>query len=161
MSSSKLFSIALLFLGMVSYAQESLYLSPASSKKVSNSLIITATGNVGIGKASPSDALEVNGRIHAKSVKVDLDGWADFVFASDYELPSLSQMEAYIKKHGHLPGIPSEQEVLSQGIDLGEINTLLLQKVEELTLHLIAKEKKIMQLEARLVRLEALMTKEE
>ena len=158
---TKLFTLALIFLGAMSYAQESLYLSPASSKTVSNSLIITSDGNVGIGKASPEDALEVNGRIHAKSVKVDLEGWADFVFASDYELPSLTEMEAYIKKHGHLQGIPSEQEALSQGIDLGEMNTLLLQKVEELTLHLIEKDKKITELEARLARLEALIIKED
>ena len=167
-----------LFMSSVTLAQDDLYLSPSTNKTVENSLIITPDGNVGIGKESPENALEVNGRIHAKSVKVDLEGWADFVFEPDYNLPSLKQIEArselyrplsvynlpslkqieaYIAQNGHLEGIPSEADALSNGIDLGQMNTLLLQKVEELTLHLIDKDKKINELEARLARLEALI----
>jgi len=110
-----------------------------------NSQIVTISpsGNVGIGKANPTDKLEVNGQIHAKSVKVDLQEWADFVFEEEYDLIRLPEIETYIKTHGHLPEIPSEVQVLAEGIDLGKMNRLLLQKVEELTLHLIAKEKEI------------------
>lgn len=138
-------------------AQDQLYLSPAGTKTADNSIVILENGNVGLGKANPETKLEVNGRIHAKSVKVDLEGWADFVFLSDYNLPSLTQIEAYIIKYGHLEGVPSEEEVLSAGIDLGQMNTILLQKVEELTLHMIQKEKEIENLEIRITRLEALL----
>ena len=158
---TKLMLVVAMLASTVSLAQDDLYLSPAATKTVDNSLIITPEGKVGIGKADPADALEVNGRIHAKSVKVDLEGWADFVFAADYDLPSLTAIEAHIKKYGHLQGIPSEAEALAAGIDLGEMNTLLLQNVEELTLHLIAKDKEVKALEARLARLEeALLNKQ-
>lgn len=149
----RLLGIAILC-SSIAMAQNDLYLSPAATKTADNSLIITQDGKVGIGKANPQQALEVNGQIHARSVKVDLEGWADFVFEPDYELPSLEQIQAHIQKHGHLEGIPSTQQVLKQGIDLGEISTLLLQKVEELTLHLIQKDKEVKSLEARLAKLE-------
>ncbi len=138
-------------------AQNGLYLSPAASKTAENSIVILDNGNVGLGKANPETKLEVNGRVHAKSVKVDLEGWADFVFLSDYNLPSLSQIEAHIKQYGHLEGVPSTAQVLSQGIDLGQMSTVLLQKVEELTLHLIQKDKQIADLEARLAKIEAIV----
>ncbi|MFT5752129.1 MAG: hypothetical protein ACI86L_001642 [Dokdonia sp.] len=108
---------------------------------------VTPSGNMGIGKANPTDKLEVNGQIHAKSVKVDLQEWADFVFKEGYDLVGLREIEAYIITHGHLPEIPSETQVLTDGIDLGTMNLLLLQKVEELTLHLIAKDKEITRLQ--------------
>jgi hypothetical protein len=138
-------------------AQDNLYLSPNTSKTAANSLVITPQGNVGIGKANPESKLEVNGRIHAKSVKVDLEGWADFVFAHDYNLTPLLEVEAYINKHGHLPAVPSEQEALANGMDVAQMNTLLLQKVEELTLHLIQKEKQVNSLEQRLAALETVV----
>ena len=151
----------LLVIGLLSgtslTAQNDLYLSPAANKTASNSIVVLENGNVGIGKANPETKLEVNGRIHAKSVKVDLDGWADFVFLSDYQLPSLGQIEAYISKYGHLEGVPSKSEALNNGIDLGQMNTILLQKVEELTLHVIAKDKQITDLEARLAKIETLL----
>lgn len=108
---------------------------------------VTPNGNVGIGKANPTDKLEVNGQIHAKSVKVDLQEWADFVFEEGYDLVPLGEIEAYIQVHGRLPQIPSEVQVVTEGIDLGTMNRLLLQKVEELTLHLIAKDKEITRLQ--------------
>lgn len=104
---------------------------------------ITSNGNVGIDQKNPKDKLEVNGQIHAKSVKVDLKEWADFVFEEGYNLPQLKEVEQFIKANGHLPEIPSTAVVVSDGIELGAINRLLLQKIEELTLHLIAQEKEI------------------
>lgn len=108
-----------------------------------NSIFISPDGKMGIGKRNPTDKLEVNGQIHAKSVKVDLEKWADTVFEKDYDLPHLREIENYIDQHGHLPEIPSAEKVLEEGIELGEMNRLLLKKIEELTLHLIAKEKQI------------------
>ncbi len=101
---------------------------------------------MGIGKKEPKDRLEVNGQIHAKSVKVDIKEWADTVFEDGYDLSRLREIETYIQKNGHLPEIPSAAEVEQNGIELGAMNALLLKKIEELTLHLIEKEKQIDQL---------------
>ena len=121
---------------------------------VKDGVYIDASGNLGLGQQNLKDKLEVNGQIHAKSVKVDLDNWADHVFDKSYPLDSLSQIEDYIKNHGHLREIPTAEEVRSNGIDLGQINRLLLKKIEELTLHLIDKEKQISQLQLKLTQLE-------
>lgn len=85
--------------------------------------------------------LSVAGKIRAEEVKV-CTGWADFVFADDYSLASLSEIEQYLKENKHLPDIPSEAEVLENGIELGAMDAKLLQKVEELTLYAIEQNKK-------------------
>ncbi len=84
--------------------------------------------------------LSVNGKVRATEVKV-YTGLADFVFEEDYDLPSLDEVEAYIREHGHLPAVPSEEEVSQSGIFLGQMNATLLQKIEELTLYTIQQEK--------------------
>ncbi|MBS7256723.1 hypothetical protein [Flavobacterium branchiicola] len=98
-------------------------------------------GNVGIGTTSPKNKLDVNGTIRSKEVKVTLDNWSDFVFKKEYNLPTLEQVEKHITEKGHLENIPSEEEVLKNGINLGEINAKLLQKIEELTLYMIEMKK--------------------
>lgn len=104
---------------------------------------ITPKGNVGIGTTDPgSYKLAVEGTIGARRVKVTQSTWADFVFEPDYQLPSLSELETYIKTNKHLPDVPSAAEVTKDGLDVGEMNKILLQKIEELTLHLIELEKK-------------------
>ncbi len=100
-------------------------------------------GNVGIGTATPDANLAVNGDIHAHEVRVDMIGWPDYVFENDYKLRSLEAVEKYIKKNKHLPGIPSEAEVIENGANLGEMNAKLLQKIEELTLYLIEQNKQL------------------
>ena len=98
-------------------------------------------GNVGIGIISPANKLDVNGIIHSKEVKVDMNGWSDFVFKKEYSLPTLQEVEKHITEKGHLENIPSEEEVLKNGINLGEMNSKLLQKIEELTLYMIEMKK--------------------
>ena len=102
-------------------------------------------GNMGIGTQDTRGyKLAVSGNMIAESVKVQLrSAWPDYVFANDYTLPSLKETEKHIKEKGHLPGIPSAAEVKNNGIDLGEMNAKLLEKIEELTLHLIQKDKLI------------------
>ena len=95
-----------------------------------------------------------NGMLRAKEIQVDTYFWPDFVFESGYKLPTLKETAAFIKKNGHLPQIPSATEVAKNGISLGDINTRLLQKIEELTLHLIEKENQLEQQESRLRRQE-------
>jgi len=98
-------------------------------------------GNVGIGTTTPNTKLAVNGNIRAHEVKVETANWPDYVFAKDYKLPSLKETETHIKQKGHLPGIPSAEEVKANGIELGEMNAKLLKKIEELTLYLIELKK--------------------
>jgi hypothetical protein len=102
---------------------------------------------VGIGTNTPDSALAVNGNIHAREVKVDLDGWPDYVFKKEYELPTLKEVEAHINDKGYLINMPSEAEVLKNGINLGEMNAKLLQKIEELTLYMIDVNKKVEELQ--------------
>lgn len=109
-----------------------------------------AAGVVGIGTQPNSNwQLSVNGDIRAKEVVVE-SGWSDFVFDKDYDLPTLDEVEAYIQQHGHLKDIPSAAEVKANGVGLSEINTLLLQKIEELTLYIIDMNKTVEQLESEL-----------
>ncbi|MEL4307261.1 hypothetical protein [Joostella sp. CR20] len=102
---------------------------------------ITREGNVGIGTITPDAKLAVNGKIHTQEVKVDVDGWSDFVFENDYNLPTLDEVERHIQEKGHLQDIPSAKEVEQNGIHLGEMNAKLLQKIEELTLYVIELKK--------------------
>ena len=99
-------------------------------------------GAIGIGTISiGSHKLAVEGSIGAREIKVEASGWSDFVFYKDYELRTLVEVEQHINENGHLPEIPSEAEVTENGINLGEMNAKLLQKIEELTLYLIQQNK--------------------
>ncbi len=121
-------------------------------------LTIVNNGSVGIGTTSPDSKLTVKGNIHAEEVKVDLSvPGPDYVFKEGYDLKSLEEVQNYIKTHGHLPNIPSAQEMEANGIQLGEMNMKLLEKIEELTLYIIKLEKenkKILEIEKRLDKIE-------
>ena len=113
-----------------------------------NEKIIFDQGNFGIGTATMgSHKLAVEGSIGAREIKVEANGWSDFVFENTYQLPSLKEVENHIQQKGHLKDIPSAKEVEENGIFLGEMDAKLLQKIEELTLYTIAQEKKILSLE--------------
>ncbi|WP_299608051.1 tail fiber protein [uncultured Aquimarina sp.] len=105
-------------------------------------LKINGNGNVGIGTNTPDAKLAVNGNIHTQEVKVDLVGWPDYVFEEDYNLPTLQEVEQHISENGHLENIPSAAEVAQNGIQLGEMNKKLLEKIEQLTLYMIEQNKK-------------------
>lgn len=124
---------------------------------------ITRGGNVGIGTNNPSHKLHVAGQIRATSPY-----WADFVFDEDYELSPLEEVETFISENGHLEDIPSEEEVMKDGVNLTEMDAKLLQKIEELTLYVIEQNKQnrkqqaeILKLQQELVSLKNEMTKGE
>ncbi|WP_316824692.1 tail fiber protein [Pedobacter miscanthi] len=120
-----------------------------TSSSATNSLIermrIDANGNVGIGTVNPEEKLTVNGKIKANEIRVNGNGAPDYVFEEGYHVGTLEELEGYIKANKHLPEVPSAKEFERDGIALGEINKLLLKKVEELTLHLIEKDKELSQ----------------
>jgi len=113
-------------------------------------------GNVGIGTTSPDARLAVNGDIHAKEVRVDLNIPApDYVFENDYKLMPLAELETYLRQNKHLPEIPSAKTMEEKGVELKEMNMLLLKKVEELTLYLLEMKKENAELRDRVEKLEA------
>ncbi|MCR5861932.1 hypothetical protein LRS05_07185 [Flavobacterium sp. J372] len=115
---------------------------------------IFTDSNIGIGTSNFVDGvdtyrLSVDGNIRAKRVKV-YTTWADYVFEKNYTLPTLEEVEQHIKEKGHLKDIPSAKEVEANGIELGEMNKLLLQKIEELTLYTIELNKEVQALKSQL-----------
>lgn len=107
-------------------------------------MILNEDGNLGIGTIAPDEKLTVKGKIHTQEVRVDMSGplVPDYVFAEDYKLKSLKEVEDFIKENRHLPEIPSAQEIEKNGLMLAEMNMNLLKKVEELTLYMIEQQKK-------------------
>jgi len=98
--------------------------------------------SIGTNTVDPNYMLSVEGKIHSQQVNVDMNGWNDYVFNDNYKLPTLSAIKIYVEKEHHLPGIPPEEEIVKNGLNLGEIDKLLTKKVEELTLYLIEKDEK-------------------
>ena len=87
--------------------------------------------------------LDNSGLLRTREVKVDAQVWPDYVFDKEYVLMPLNEVEAFIQANGHLPNVPSAEEVVVDGQDLGEMNRILLEKIEELTLHMIEQQKQI------------------
>ncbi|MCL9807677.1 hypothetical protein NAT51_19295 [Flavobacterium amniphilum] len=126
---------------------------------------IGGNGNVGIGTTNPqyrldvvgkssfTDNMKVDAKIEAKEVKITLTPTADFVFEEDYNLPKLEEVEKHIKEKKHLPEIASAKEMEKEGVNVGEFQIKLLQKIEELTLYTIEQNKKIMEMQKEIAAL--------
>lgn len=117
-------------------------------------------GNIGIGTDNPTRKLSVNGTVLAKEVIVSTASgyWPDYVFEEGYKLMPLKEVENFIKTNGHLPNVPPASEIQESGQSLGEIQIKQMEKIEELTLHLIEKDRQITELQDRLTKLENLVT---
>ncbi|UAY53263.1 Ig-like domain-containing protein [Ferruginibacter albus] len=112
-----------------------------------NDLSSSSTANIGIGvnKVPIGYKLAVNGDALFTKIKVkayNATTWPDYVFADNYNLPKLKEVEQYLKQNKHLRGIPSALEIQTNGIDVADNEAALLQKIEELTLYVIDENKK-------------------
>jgi hypothetical protein len=114
-------------------------------------LLVNNSNNLLIGKNTQTNLtykLDVNGKVRANEIVVNTTG-ADFVFADDYKLNTLKEVESFVKSNKHLPGIASAAEMTENGMEVGELTKTLLQKVEELTLYIIEQQKQIDSLQAK------------
>ncbi|MCW8898090.1 MAG: hypothetical protein OQJ96_01310 [Flavobacteriales bacterium] len=117
--------------------------SPIRTFDVNGMSHFSDTMSIGTSKTNGS-MLAVAGKISAEEVEISLTTtWPDFVFSSSYELSTLAQVEEYINQYSHLPNVPSADEVAEKGINIAEMDAILLQKIEELTLYAIAQQKQI------------------
>lgn len=110
--------------------------------------------NLGVGTSNFTDGsetyrLSVKGKVRAEEVKV-YNTWADYVFASNYDLKPLAKVEEYIAQNGHLPNVPSAKEITEKGLELGEMAKIQQEKIEELTLYLIEQNKEIEELKSQM-----------
>lgn len=126
------------------------------------SMILTKTGDLRIintlavgSSLKTGSKMSVSGKLSAHEVQVTTSNWPDYVFHQNYSLMPLDSLEQFITAYGHLPEMPTAQEVETNGVQLGEMVNKLLKKNEELTLHLIEKNKQIEALEKRVTILEA------
>ena len=103
------------------------------------------TNNVGIGTNNPAYRLDVCGTIRSKEVRVST-GWCDYVFADDYKLRSLGEVEQFIKTNKHLPDVTAGNEIETEGLEVGKVSAQMIKKIEELTLYIIDLQKQVDQL---------------
>lgn len=130
---------------------------PDATIKNNTRLFIHRDGNVGIGTTAVLGAkLSVEGSIRARKIQVDNPslGWSDFVFDENYQLPTLEYVESFITNNHHLPDVPSASEVAANGIDLAQMDAILLQKIEELTLYVLQLKKENDILKEKIILLE-------
>ena len=121
-----------------------LTLASGTSNNTSPVIFINENGNVGISTTNLGGyKLAVDGSIGAREIEVTTATWSDFVFADDYILKPLSEVAQYIEANNHLPDVPSEAKVLKDGINLGEMDAILLQKIEELMLYTLQQQKEL------------------
>ncbi len=132
-----------------------LFFISATSQRNPFTNLSEKNGKIGIGTTSPDELLTVKGKIHTQEVMVDLEGAVapDYVFENyftgysekmpAYRLISLEELETFLKENNHLPNVPSAETMQKEGISLKEMNLILLQKIEELTLYTLQQQKEI------------------
>ena len=129
------------------YCGKDVFVGNSTSGDFTANRDLFVNGRIGIGTRNitncadcSSYSLFVKGGIRAERIKLDIasnNGWADYVFDKQYHLMEIHELKEYIKHNKHLPGVPSQEEVKVNGIDVAEMNKILLSKIEELTLYII------------------------
>ncbi len=125
--------------GLGTTVTQELQINVASGYKFTGDF--TVDGKIGVGVLEPIYTLEVNGTIKAKEIIVTMDGWADYVFDDKYNLRSLDEVEKFIKKNKHLPEMKPGNTIEQDGLSVNEVLKIQQQKIEELTLYMIALKK--------------------
>ena len=129
--------------GVTVHGALSLYGGITANNGLSVSGNMTVSGSLAVGDGFSCDA---TGNMKVKHLRVTTEDWPDYVFGEGYRLMPLAEVEAYVKQHRHLPEVPAAAEVEQEGVDQGELNRVLMQKVEELTLYIIDLQKQIEEL---------------
>ncbi|MXW04496.1 MAG: Ig domain-containing protein [Gemmatimonadetes bacterium] len=109
---------------------------------VSGEHVYRLNGNVGIGVEVPDQKLVVDGTVKAEGYRLRMIP-ADYVFEEGYDLLSLDEVESYIRNHGHLPGVASGVDMKANGLGISRMQTTLLEKIEELSLYIIAQHEQL------------------
>lgn len=113
----------------------------------SEEIIYADVQQVAIGLEDPGAyRLAVDGDVKARRVKVSAENWPDYVFEDTYDLRDLENLRNYLQQYGHLPGVPSKEVAEQEGVFVNDMNVILLEKVEELTLYLLQENERIMTL---------------
>lgn len=109
---------------------------------------------IGSSQVANGYRLSINGRVIAEEMRIqNSTAWPDYVFKSDYHLLSLAETKAFISRNNRLPGIPAAAEIEKEGIPVGKMQTLMMEKIEELTLHLIKAQEQIEHLQKEVQKL--------
>ncbi|MDG1064329.1 MAG: hypothetical protein P8O93_07775 [Flavobacteriaceae bacterium] len=134
-----------------------LFLISCNTSNQALSALSQNDGKIGIGTLEPDELLTVKGTIHAQEVKIDLKGALvpDYVFdtffepnnSHQYYRRSLEELRQFLSAHHHLPGVPSAQEIENKGLAIGDLNMILLEKIEELTLYILEQDQRMTNLE--------------
>lgn len=128
----------------VGHAQSGYKFNVAGKARFENGVDVFSGLTVGSGFSC-----DANGNVKVKHLKVTLTDWPDYVFCAEHALMPLGELEGYINSNNHLPGVPTAEEVEKDGADLGEMNRVLMEKVEELTLYIIDLQKQIDELKSK------------
>ena len=123
--------------------QEHRFVNRSSAGKETELMRIESDGSVGIGTNPGIYKLAVEGVLGARAIQVKASSWADFVFEKNYKLRPLKEVETFITANKHLPDVPSCKEIKKEGVNVAEMDAILLQKIEELTLYAIEQNKRM------------------
>lgn len=140
--------------GTVGYESGYMTFSTILDGSLTEKMRITNDGKIGVGVKNPSEKLVVNGNIKARKVTVSQSGWPDYVFDSTYALMSIPELASYITFNRHLPEVPSAMDVEKNGVDIGNTQSILLKKMEEMTLYIIQLNKELESLKTKIKILE-------
>lgn len=127
----------------------------STSGYIKKKLLLTGQVGINTGSTNTSYSLCVSGGILTDKINImHTRHWPDYVFSSDYQLMPLADLKAFVYENHHLPEVPSENNIMSEGIEIGDMQGILLKKIEEMTLYILQQQEQIDKLEQRINELE-------